>query len=1141
VPDVGIDSSGFSPLMFGPGGRSSAWAAPTPKSYPVPTGWSGFPVVGDTDAVDSNNPGVSQPYQRGSFSAVGLDWAFWYTNSGSLYSTSSDFGANWSTPADPGIPIGGRGSDIHFDGEFVHVAISGGGFPLTYYRGTPDPGGFITWGPAQNASLPSPYNDHCWEVSINTDSAGFPWIAVEAWSASVTAAPVVTGSATKDGTWTTRSGHPFILSTTATAPNVDLCWVYVGRLNAAGDMIVFFWYESEIYSRVFDRTTQTWQAYQGPIDVGHLHDLQQYDVAFATDSVRGTACAIWCDGSSIWAAFRSAAGGWTQESVEADNTHSIALSVDGNGMYHAFFVPSGGLYSIVWTQRSGPGSWANQGVVIDIAGSSEEIFQGGLQISEMSRLGRLILLFQSYQPFNTLAPSNIYTLLMTAQAATGGAGSAYPSIPVGSSPQSVNINRVIETDNSRTIIIPKNIAVTRVTETDTARSLAAQKAKAVARVTETDVARTFTWAKSKAVNRITETDTARALSRLKTAAINRVTETDAARAFTRLKSSALGRATETDAARFIQAHKGYASKILQTANLALYYRLGESSGTVANEARAGLNGTYNNSPTLGQAGAIAGDADTAVLFQSANNYVSIPSTFNHPTGGVTVEFWNYWPSSLIFVHQGAAFNISSDDVNDRNSAHVPWWDGILYWDFGGTGSPAGRITADYTPYLDKWTYVALRYDAATDRHSIVLDGVEVAFTIDATRMETASTGGYIGSFGPGSGLEHFGSIDEFAVYDRYLSLGELQGHYVAGGGSLATAAINQVIETDVARALVASKSKAVARVTETDVARTIIWTKSKAVARVTETDVARALGRSKNAAVQRVTETDLARALSRLKSALIGRTNETDIAQSFSTGIRSINRVIETDTARALTSSKVSALNRVSETDLARSLTALKSRALSRVSETDLSRSLALNKLRALGRAVEGDVARVLNVSKVRALGRAIETDFANTITSPGKVNRVTETDTAQPLVRLKTKALGRATETDLARTIIWSKAFSLARVTETDTARPLTPLKVKVILRVTETDTARALTHPKSRGIVRAVETDLARQLPTLRPILRVLETDYANALTVARGTRYMGKPSTGWAAGARRGHALAGDTGRPSTPPTKGRPAQS
>lgn len=62
----------------------------------------------------------------------------------------------------------------------------------------------------------------------------------------------------------------------------------------------------------------------------------------------------------------------------------------------------------------------------------------------------------------------------------------------------------------------------------------------------------------------------------------------------------------------------YKSTVLADSPL-FYYRLGESSGSTAyDEVAASSNGTYYNTPTLGQTGAISGDSNTSVLFEEAN-------------------------------------------------------------------------------------------------------------------------------------------------------------------------------------------------------------------------------------------------------------------------------------------------------------------------------------------------------------------------------------------------------------------------------------------------------------------------------------------------------------------------------------------
>jgi hypothetical protein len=71
-----------------------------------------------------------------------------------------------------------------------------------------------------------------------------------------------------------------------------------------------------------------------------------------------------------------------------------------------------------------------------------------------------------------------------------------------------------------------------------------------------------------------------------------------------------------------------------------YWRLGESSGTTASDAVGSNNGTYVNGVSLGQTGALSGDANTAALFDGTNDYMTVPDAATLDlTSAVSVEFW----------------------------------------------------------------------------------------------------------------------------------------------------------------------------------------------------------------------------------------------------------------------------------------------------------------------------------------------------------------------------------------------------------------------------------------------------------------------------------------------------------------------
>lgn len=395
-----------------------------PAGMPPLSGTVGPIYVGTTDQLNEGDGGVCDPLQRGAFTGYGLSWLFYADNQdfgGDLkYVTSTDDGNTWSGPTSTGIGASGRGSDVHFDGTYVHVVTAGS--PTTYTRGTPATDGSIAWDAQQTVPI-SAGQDHTWEPSIVTDSAGYPWIVFEEWDAAVHARVTVTGSSTKDGTWTTRAGHPHVLSDASTGPGVTLCWTHLDRLNDALGLIAFYWYEAEVYANVWDGAS--WGAYEGPLD-SPLHDNHEWDLAFAADSQAGTACFAWSDGSSgTYATVRDATGAWgAPTQIGSDQYRSLAMSVDGDGQWQLFGVVAWNTGSVDQiTGSPDGGSWGIQPAVADVSGSGEEIRPFGLQVVPIAFEGRLLVHFQS--GYFGGGVDNIYAYLTPATPATwaDGAGS----------------------------------------------------------------------------------------------------------------------------------------------------------------------------------------------------------------------------------------------------------------------------------------------------------------------------------------------------------------------------------------------------------------------------------------------------------------------------------------------------------------------------------------------------------------------------------------------------------------------------------------------------------------------------------------------------------------------------------------------
>ena len=68
-----------------------------------------------------------------------------------------------------------------------------------------------------------------------------------------------------------------------------------------------------------------------------------------------------------------------------------------------------------------------------------------------------------------------------------------------------------------------------------------------------------------------------------------------------------------------RAQSGYAGLVLHTPGLAGFWRLGETSGTVAGDAGGQAAGSYLGGPVLGARGALSADADAAARFDGVDD------------------------------------------------------------------------------------------------------------------------------------------------------------------------------------------------------------------------------------------------------------------------------------------------------------------------------------------------------------------------------------------------------------------------------------------------------------------------------------------------------------------------------------------
>jgi hypothetical protein len=217
----------------------------------------------------------------------------------------------------------------------------------------------------------------------------------------------------------------------------------------------------------------------------------------------------------------------------------------------------------------------------------------------------------------------------------------------------------------------------------------------------------------------------------------------------------------------------YSTEVLADSPL-VYLRLGDASGTTATDSSGNsMDGTYVGSPTLGVAGALAGDSDTAVTFNGSTQAATVPST-GLPTTDVdqTIECW-------------VKFTTTSDTLaivtRDTDSTHR----GLGIYTSTGGKLKAGNSGAGYaispSAYNDgNWHHVVgIRHQTA-GTFELYVDKTSVA---TATFTNPSATS-ILAIAERGNGTLRFpGTIDEVAYYTTALSSTRITAHYNAGAST----------------------------------------------------------------------------------------------------------------------------------------------------------------------------------------------------------------------------------------------------------------------------------------------------------------------------------------------------------------------
>jgi hypothetical protein len=217
----------------------------------------------------------------------------------------------------------------------------------------------------------------------------------------------------------------------------------------------------------------------------------------------------------------------------------------------------------------------------------------------------------------------------------------------------------------------------------------------------------------------------------------------------------------------------YRAAVLADAPLA-YWRLGEKSGTVAHdETGHGYDGTYTGTYTLGAAGALAGDPDTAVTLDGVTGQVDVGDNFDF-AGQVPFSF-EAWvkPAVIDSVYRHVVTKMAFNGFgNPQVGTYVILQQGNTILGFERWQDAATELTVETSSYpaAGSWAHVVATYNGSVGE--LYVNGVAV--------QASAGVGGVTASGVHmlwGNVLQ--GVIDEIAVYDHVLSAARVAAHHQA--------------------------------------------------------------------------------------------------------------------------------------------------------------------------------------------------------------------------------------------------------------------------------------------------------------------------------------------------------------------------
>jgi hypothetical protein len=235
------------------------------------------------------------------------------------------------------------------------------------------------------------------------------------------------------------------------------------------------------------------------------------------------------------------------------------------------------------------------------------------------------------------------------------------------------------------------------------------------------------------------------------------------------------------------------SDLIMSESPAGYWRLGEQSGTEANDSSGHDYGlTSYNGVSTGQEGALTADADTAAGFDGVNDYLYRPPTSDlQIRGDLTVSLWFKLDQLPTGTDKAYLLTCSEEGESPTDNASyeltIDSAGSVGYLQEFGSGNDQSHVFTGLNLAANTWQNLVITRNQVASTIVVYLAGQQVAsWTYGSPGPPKPNSGKnagfYVGSaWGGGSFFD--GSMDELAVFNETLSAAEIQAIHDAGAAT----------------------------------------------------------------------------------------------------------------------------------------------------------------------------------------------------------------------------------------------------------------------------------------------------------------------------------------------------------------------